>query len=117
MLHGDSKRGQATPRWIPVSLARLCRVGAWCAFVRSALLLAFVLCWDDCCFDAMVLLGFPCFLHVTQLPQLHHRRPVRSGTGVIQPPLVFVLNQSASTQCKQVSGVTRKKLERARLLC
>ena len=51
--------------WIVVSVARVYRVGVWFGFVRSALLLAVVLCWVDCCFDSWVLLGLLCFLRVT----------------------------------------------------
>ena len=47
--------------------ARVCRVGVWFGFVRSALLLAVVASWVDCCFDSCqwVLLGLLCFLRVT----------------------------------------------------
>ena len=49
-----------------MSSAGVYRVGVWFGFVRSALLLAVVLCLVDCCFDSWVLLGLLCFLHVTQ---------------------------------------------------
>ena len=53
------------------SFARVYRVGVWFGVVRSALLLAVVLCWVDCSFwswvsgVAQVLLGLLCFLRVT----------------------------------------------------
>ena len=52
-----------------MSFARLYRVGVWFGFVRSALLLAVVLCWVGFCFDSWVLLGLLCLLHVTPM---HH---------------------------------------------
>ena len=47
------------------AIAMVCRVGVWFGFVRSALLLAVVLCWVDCCFASWVLMGLLCFLRVT----------------------------------------------------
>ena len=67
-----------------MSFARVHSVGAWSGFARSALRLAVVLCWADCCFESCVSLGLLCFLRVTQglpvlnactcnvVPALHH---------------------------------------------
>ena len=55
-----------TCTWIIVSFARVYRVGVWFGFVRSALLLAVVLCWVDSRFGSWLLLGLLCFLRVTQ---------------------------------------------------
>ena len=51
---------------ILVSFASVYHVGVWFGFVRSALLLAVVLCWVDRCFDSQVLLGLLCNLRATQ---------------------------------------------------
>ena len=48
-----------------VSFARVYRVGVWFGFVRSALLLAVVLCWVDRCFYSWALPGLLFFLRVT----------------------------------------------------
>ena len=51
----DAARGLAVCRII-VFFTWVCRDGVWFGFVRSALLLAVVLCWVDHCFDSWVLL-------------------------------------------------------------
>ena len=48
-----------------MSFARVYRVGVWFAFVRSAVLLAVVLCWVDYGLSSWVLLCLLCFLCVT----------------------------------------------------
>ena len=50
----------------PQKTRRVCRVGVWFGFIRSALLLAVVVCWVDCCFDSWVLLFLLCFLRLTR---------------------------------------------------
>ena len=48
-----------------MSLKSVYRVGVWFRFVRFALLLAVIFCWDDRCFDSWVLLALVCLLRVT----------------------------------------------------
>ena len=66
-----------------MSFARVYRVGVCFGFVRSALLLVGVLCWVGCCFGSWVLLGFLCFLRLTQHVVLDRERPGSTMWSVV----------------------------------
>ena len=61
---GDGTRYYGTLAHHGVAFARVYRVGVWSGFIMSALLLAVVLCWVDCCLGSWVLLGLLWFLCV-----------------------------------------------------
>ena len=55
--------------------------------VRSALLLADVLCWVDCCFGSWVLLGLLCFLRVTHNGRTRVAADTLCGWVLLRPCL------------------------------
>ena len=65
------------------------RDGIWFRFVRSALLLAVILCWVDRCFGSWVLLGFFSLLRVTHqqalLPYEHTRQSSQAQYPAVVP--------------------------------
>ena len=52
-----------------MSFASVYLIGVFFGFIRTALLLAVVLCWVDCCFHSWVLLGLLSLLCVTVIRQ------------------------------------------------
>ena len=89
---------------IIVSFTRVNRDGVCFGLVRSALLLAVVLCWVDRCFDSWMLLALLCLLRVTHI----HR-----CSGVCNQPLQFytiVYNQplQASDAVKQQHAINNR---------
>ena len=63
-------------------MSRWSMVGVWLGFVRSALLLAVVLGWVDCCFYSWVVLALLCFLRVTHVTSDTRCSPIHQGSGI-----------------------------------